>query len=103
MQEMMTKQNELVATLKICLDKLNRLEAREASTGREIHQEANSSGPLGISDVPIYRPQISGSSDKKLKQKVDHFIQQWLGDAVMVNANDTSESQRKKGIPPGDV
>ena len=29
MQEMMAKQNELIATVNLCLDKLNRLEARE--------------------------------------------------------------------------
>ncbi|OBZ80879.1 hypothetical protein A0J61_11071, partial [Choanephora cucurbitarum] len=79
---MVAKQNELIATVNLCLDKLNRLEARE---GHELHQQANSSGPVGTSDVPIYRPQISGSSDNKLKQKLNHFIQQWLGDAVIVN------------------
>ena len=29
MQEMVAKQNELIATVNLCLDKLNRLEARE--------------------------------------------------------------------------
>ena len=32
MQEMMAKQNELIATVNLCLDKLNRLEARQGKT-----------------------------------------------------------------------
>ena len=61
-----------------------------------MNQQAITIDPTVTSESPIYRPQISGGTEKKLKQKINHFTQQWLSDAVIVNANDRNEARRDK-------
>ncbi|KAI8326626.1 hypothetical protein EDC96DRAFT_613129 [Choanephora cucurbitarum] len=75
---------------------LERLEVREAPASGNVDQRTSIINPASNLNSLIYRPQISGGSEKKLKQKLDYFTQQWLGDAVIVNVNDGKEARREK-------
>ncbi|KAI8361845.1 hypothetical protein EDC96DRAFT_545276 [Choanephora cucurbitarum] len=115
LQKMNEKQEEIAAKVDLCFKKLESLETKDgnilifdvntsvntfflflAPANSNFGQQLNLLNPTGISNVPIYRPQILGSSENKLKQKLNYFIQQWQGDSVVLDANDGNEFRKEK-------